>query len=273
MWDAEDLVQETLARTFNRLALTHYRIESPRSYLLRTATNLWLNSKRRTRAKELADEYEIAGRTPAPVEIEDATETLLRILSPQERVAVVLKDIFAFSLSEIALAISTSEGAVKHALFRGRDKLGKYQAQTGHKGGDATGSDPDAARPSRELVEALAVAFTARDIDAIAALLCEDTVASVVGFVHEERLEKIRAGSLPHTLPGVLRAEVVQYEGEPIVAVIGDEEGKEVTWLFLRIEEREQKCSRLSYYFFTPEVIKEIGQSLGREVSTHGHFH
>ena len=44
-------------------------------------------------------------------------------LSPQERAAVVLKDVFDLSLEEIAEALGSTVGGVKAALHRGRGKL------------------------------------------------------------------------------------------------------------------------------------------------------
>jgi hypothetical protein len=45
------------------------------------------------------------------------------LISPQERAAAVLKDAFGLSLEEIAEALSTTTGAIKAALHRGRAKL------------------------------------------------------------------------------------------------------------------------------------------------------
>src|SRR5205823_3376595 len=47
LWDAEDLVQDTLLRAFGTLGSIFTRIENPRAYLLRTATNLWIDTVRR----------------------------------------------------------------------------------------------------------------------------------------------------------------------------------------------------------------------------------
>src|SRR5690242_259645 len=46
-WDAEDLVQDTLLRGFAKLGSTHHRIDNPRGYLVRTATNLWIDAERK----------------------------------------------------------------------------------------------------------------------------------------------------------------------------------------------------------------------------------
>jgi len=47
----------------------------------------------------------------------------LQRLSPQERAAVVLKEVFDMTLEEIADLLATTTGAVKAALHRGRDRL------------------------------------------------------------------------------------------------------------------------------------------------------
>src|SRR5215475_15648078 len=58
LWDAEDLVQDTLLRAFGTLGSIHHQIRNPRAYLLRTATNLWIDTVRRrgTEATVLARE-------------------------------------------------------------------------------------------------------------------------------------------------------------------------------------------------------------------------
>ena len=56
LWDAEDLVQETLLRAFGTLGSLHQRVENPRAYLFRAATNVWIDTLRRrgTEADALA---------------------------------------------------------------------------------------------------------------------------------------------------------------------------------------------------------------------------
>src|SRR5262249_16750192 len=47
VWDAEDLVQDTLLRAFGQWGVTYPAIRNPRAYLLRTATNVWIDILRR----------------------------------------------------------------------------------------------------------------------------------------------------------------------------------------------------------------------------------
>jgi RNA polymerase sigma factor (sigma-70 family) len=158
VFEAEDLVQDTLLRAFATLGSVHHGIQNPRGYLLRTATNLWIDSLRR-RGSE-AEALAALDGAPDAAEagsVRDAGTRLLQRLSPQERAAVVLKDVFEMSLEEIAEVLRTSVGAVKAALHRGRGRLEEQE-------GGAASRRP---RPSLALVdrfvgEPLVLGFTTR---------------------------------------------------------------------------------------------------------------
>src|SRR5438105_2624053 len=47
VWDAEDLVQETLLHAYAKLGLTYFEVSDWRAYLFRSASNIWLNEQRR----------------------------------------------------------------------------------------------------------------------------------------------------------------------------------------------------------------------------------
>jgi RNA polymerase sigma-70 factor (ECF subfamily) len=47
VWDAEDLVQDTLLRGFAKLGEFSNPIDNPKAYLFRIATNLWVDRFRR----------------------------------------------------------------------------------------------------------------------------------------------------------------------------------------------------------------------------------
>src|SRR5688572_15137116 len=115
-WDAEDLVAETLMRGFVTLGTLFAELPNPRAWLFRVASNLWIDRVRRGRF-ELG--LEAAPKTATAVSDADACETrdaaaqLMTRLSPNERVAVLLKDTFEFSLEEVAEVLSTTTGTVK----------------------------------------------------------------------------------------------------------------------------------------------------------------
>jgi hypothetical protein len=83
----------------------------------------------------------------------------------------VLKDVFDFSAEEIAVMLSTTVGAIKSALHRGRASL----EQT-HK------ESPASLRlPSKELIDRVVAAFNARDVDGMMAPLLENVTLEVPG--------------------------------------------------------------------------------------------
>ena len=121
-WDADDLVQEALMRGFSILGLGQDEITDPRAYLLRTASNAWIDWQRR-KATEAAAVTQMAATSPSHAaghdegaSVRDAGSVLMQTLAPQERAAVVLKDVFDVSLEESARILGTSIGAIKAAL-------------------------------------------------------------------------------------------------------------------------------------------------------------
>src|SRR5690606_9526225 len=122
-WDAEDLVQETLIRAFVVWGTRHDAPEHPKAWVFKVASNRRMSICEKRREVPTA---ELLGATSMPVDpkaTREAAATLVGGLAPQERAALVLKEVFEFSLDEIAALLSTSLGAVKSALHRARGKL------------------------------------------------------------------------------------------------------------------------------------------------------
>src|SRR5262245_41007822 len=135
LWDAEDLVQETLLRGFAQLSQILYAIKSPRAYILRIATNLWIDRLRSGAVEQAAlaavrAEQAVTGAANASPsqgpEVRDAAATLMERLAPQERAAVLLSEVFDLRLEETASILGTTVGAVKSALHRGRERLAPH---------------------------------------------------------------------------------------------------------------------------------------------------
>jgi RNA polymerase sigma-70 factor, ECF subfamily len=271
VWDAEDLLQEALTRAFARAANSHQRVERVLPWLVRIATNAYLDGWRRPAPvpAQLPDSPSPTGADP--LEVRDALGAVATLLSPQERAAIVLKDVFDFPLAEIAAMLATSVGAVKAALHRGRDRL----------------SAPDPARqealdrrpaPDRAVLDAMSEAFTAYDIERLTALLIADATSEVVGMVYEVGAQTIRHGSLHHTLVVEdsvrYRAEVEQLDGEPLLLLWEtptDGSAPEAVSDVLRVETAEGKVTRLRWYYFCPETITEVAQRLGVAARPHGY--
>src|SRR5688572_15310835 len=108
-WDAEDLAQDALTRAFVTLGTLFQEPPNPRGWIFRVASNLWIDRMRRARhERELTRSLQHEEIDADPRAPREAAGTLLVRLSPQERAAVVLKDVFDFSIEEIADMLSTS---------------------------------------------------------------------------------------------------------------------------------------------------------------------
>lgn len=279
-WDAEDLVQDTLARAFVTLGCAGDRIENPKAWLVRVATNLWLNQVKRAREVATAEPRGTpAGPSePEPRETREASGTLIGRLAPQERAAVVLKDVFDLTLEEIAETLSTTVGGIKAALHRGRGKLTDPELEMG-------------AATTPAVLNAFADAFNRRDLEGLTALLLDTAVAEFPGLHVVYGAEATKNGPLrgvlygdpssdrgfiaPKYRSGILstppRVELRTHRGEPILlAWFGHEDGEAVRALS-RFEVDGDKVTRFKTYIHQPEVIAEICTEMGVPFRTNGY--
>ena len=274
-WDAEDLAQDALARAFVTLGQMGHPPASPRAWLFRVASNLWIDRTRRRRREEPLDDELAATPTPTdPLAARQAAGTLLGQLSPQERAAVVLKDVFELSLDEVAEALSTTTGAVKAALHRARGKLVE--------------AGPEAAPPPAPAVlDAFCAAFNAGDLDRLTALLLDTAAVEVVGATTQYGPEAARrtvlhgmllgsrrmatadvnggmeARFMHGVLPDAPRVEARAHRGEWFLLHWYAHRDGEAVRAITRLEPDGDRVARLQNYFFTPDVIADLCGELG----------
>jgi RNA polymerase sigma-70 factor, ECF subfamily len=278
-WDAEDLAQDTLARAFVTLGRMTEGPPNPRAWLFRVASNLWIDQSRRRR--ELPG-LAIAGGAdlPEPRAAREAAGTLLVRLSPQERAAVVLKDVFELSLDEVAEVLGTTAGAVKAALSGGRGKL----------------ADPDpAARPQADpppaVLDAFCQAFNARDLGRLTALLLDTSTVEVVGATTEYgRKGRILGGMLfgskwladptwkgidPGLRTGVLpdppRGELRSHRGELLLLSFYAHTDGEAVRGITRLETEGEHVVHLRNYFYTPDLLADVCGELSIPCRSNGY--
>ena len=273
LWDAEDLVQDTLLRTFATLGSIHHEIENPRAYLLRVASNLWIDGARRSEseARALAPlRDDLQSETPSSAgALRDAGRVLLERLAPRERAALLLREAFELSADEIAAILNTSAGAVKAALHRGRERL---------RDEEHAARSP---RASRELVDAFVAAYNAADLEALLALMQDGGQVENVGCGLEFGRESFRTrqswfhaalrghaewpAELQYQSPRMQLAEVA---GEPVALGFVTRRGREALEQVMRLDEETGRIARLRGYAFCPETMREIGAELSLPVRT-----
>ena len=261
VWDAEDLVQETLLKGFAMIGRGDLHgpgspVADTRAYMFRTATNLWIDAQRR-RAREraiLAEPY-ATPEQPAAEAVRAAGEHLLASAAPRERAAVILKDVFEFSLEEIADQLRTTVGGVKSALHRGRAAL--------HS---APENAPAPTGPSRALVDRFIDAFHSHDVAAITASLTEACSIEVPGVGGGRgRRGGWAEASVGHA--GV-RLEPRVYRGETVILAFNAQGG---LYDVMRLEEADGLVSRVVNYCFCPDTLRLIGGELGLPLSLLGY--
>ncbi len=124
---ARDLTQETFLRAWRHFERVR-GYERPQSWLLRVATNLAISARRSQRpqlsADTLSDADAPARSDPTHAFAErDLVERALLTLPPNQRAALTLREVYAFSCAEIGAALGLSRDAVKMALYRGRESF------------------------------------------------------------------------------------------------------------------------------------------------------
>jgi len=268
-WEADDLVQETLLRSFVTIGQLHQPIRDPRAWMFRVASNLWLNRVRDAR-EQPGDLPERAVDAVDPRETREAAGALIGRLAPQERAAVVLKDVFELSLEETAEALSTTVGAIKAALHRGRGKL----------------TDPEPPRdaaPVPPVLDEFCAAFNARDLDRLTALLLDGVAMEFPGLAVEYGVETARKGSLagilfgdpcgerafiaPEHRAGLLskppRLELRVHRGEPLLLGWFAHQDGEAVRSIARATVEGDRVAVLRTYVHSPDVLAEICKELG----------
>jgi RNA polymerase sigma-70 factor (ECF subfamily) len=275
VWDAEDLLQDTLLRGFATLACVHSKVDNPRGYLVRIATHLWIDWKRRSdverdHAAVAAIAKEPSSPPPRPwgVEARHAAARLIERLPHQERAALVLKDVFEMSLRDIAATLGTTLGAVKAALHRGRGRLRSPE------------SAPVArALPSPALVDRFVELLAAGDLKGLLALMLDNGTVEMPGsLVENGRRQFERTGSwfwqsvhVHPELPAALRpqkwsSERGTFEGEPVMLSFSLQDGRKRLMAVTRFEQHGGRLARVRAYCYSPETVREVGDALGLEV-------
>ncbi len=134
--EAEDATQETFLRAYNHLE-SYDRERSFKTWLLSIASNHCIDRIRKRRMALVSldaplpsgNALEIASSDPLPEDVllrrerSAMIQRMLDELAPDYRAAVVLRYWYDYSYSEIAVALNTTESAIKSRLFRARQML------------------------------------------------------------------------------------------------------------------------------------------------------
>lgn len=190
--EAEDAVQETYARWYAMSRLQREAVESPGAWLTTVASRICLDLLRSARARReryvgewlpepLPDRTEwitgaSGGTTVDPADrvtldesINMAFLVVLESMTPAERVAFVLHDVFRYSFAEVAEIVGRTPAACRQLASSARRRMRASQAPV-----TPTARQADMVRNFKE-------AWEAKDIDALIGLLDPDVTVIADG--------------------------------------------------------------------------------------------
>ena len=134
--DAADVMQEIYLRVWR--GLRNFRGDAAfDTWIYRVAANTAMTHlKKRSRAPEPVDPADLEPLERAAPEPEtspdsEAVEEALKKLPEAMRTVLVMKDMYGFTLEEIAKQVGATEGAVKVRLFRARRRIAELMYGNG----------------------------------------------------------------------------------------------------------------------------------------------
>ncbi|MCH6163873.1 RNA polymerase sigma factor SigJ [Streptomyces marispadix] len=190
--DAEDVVQETYVRWYALSREQQKAIESPARWLMKVASRLCLDHLGSARVRRenyvgewipepLPDRAEwTTGRSPGNtgdpadrVTLDESVNmaflVVLESMTPAERVAFVLHDVFHYSFAEVAEIVGRTPHACRQLAFSGRRRIRASRAR----------ATPTTQRT--DTVREFKLAWEAKDIDALIALLDPEALTTADG--------------------------------------------------------------------------------------------
>ena len=242
--DADDIVQETFVRALTRPPADRDRPWRP--WLVRVAVNLGRDLLRRRRRR---GGYQ-GQWLPSPIEAEppshepadqagdpsaryDMLESVtfafllaLEALTPMQRAALLLRDVFDYSAGETARALGISEANARATHLRARRALAGYEARR-------RPLTAERQRLEREALQKFLACVTAGDVAGVEAMLARDAraVSDSAGEFHSNRVPVLGRVKVAALLVGVVkglgrlrRAEVRLLNGQ--AALIAEREPK-----------------------------------------------
>ena len=254
--DGEDVVQDALFQAYRKLdTFEDGRALEP--WLFRIAHNQCIDFLRRRRVRQGAEAEAILPDSVVPVEVigpgvTRAIEHLVLALPPKERACVLLKDVFDYSLEEIADLVDSTVGGVKAALNRGRSKLAKLPpAQTRSL---RQVKDDEAKR----LLDLYVERFNRRDWDGVRELIVADARVRVADRF-AGRLSASPYFGRYDRLAVPWRVAVGQVDGEQVVLALHRGLHGWTPEAIVRVERSDGQIARIVDYTHCPWVLSAAG--------------
>ena len=248
--DGEDVVQEALFEAYRKL--DKFDDSRPlKPWLFRIAHNRCIDFLRKRGVRVEAERAAlipdvVEAKEPALLGLGQALEHLVTSLPPKERACVLLKDVFDYSLEEIAELVDSTVGGVKAALSRARTKLAASPAPAK----SSRKADPELTRVMQLYVDR----FNRRDWDGVRELISADarlTVADAFAgkLMDAPYFSNYEKWSMPWKLA------VGEVDGEPVVVILQRGADTWSAYSMVRLSVTGHSIDRIVDYSHCPWVI------------------
>ncbi len=265
--DGEDVVQDALFQAYRKLdTFDDDRPLTP--WLFRIAHNRCIDFLRR---REVRQEAEAAAMEPDSVVPADpvgpildrAVEHVVLALPPKERACVLLKDVFDYSLEEVAELVDSTVGGVKAALNRGRSKLAALPP--------ASTPPPRAANPEMSrLLHLYVERFNQRDWDGLRKLITADARLRVADRFAGPLIDAPYFGRYERmTTPW--RMAVGEADGQPAVIRLRQDNGGWMPYSIIRVDTTGDRITRVVDYAHCPWVLPALTSVVVERAQRAGH--
>lgn len=246
--DGEDVVQDALFQAYRKLeTFDDSRPLTP--WLFRIAHNCCVDFLRRRGVREEAEMAVVEPDSVAPAEplgadVGHAVEHLVLRLPPKERACVLLKDVFDYSLEEIAELVDSTVGGVKGTLSRGRSKLAPVEPTP----------SPAANTELSHLLQLYVERFNLRDWTGLRELISADARLLVAGrfsgrIVDSPYFSRYERFATPW------RMALGEVDGEPaIIGLHQEAAGWTPKWI-VRVDAADHRIVRVVDYTHCPWVF------------------
>jgi RNA polymerase sigma-70 factor (TIGR02957 family) len=263
--EAEDVVQEAFLRMHQTLQRDE-PITSPRAYIATLVTRLSIDQLRsaRVRRERYVGEWlpEPVVTDPSPAEYAETADSLslaflvlLESLSPQQRAAFLLREVFEYPYAEVAEIIGTDVDSTRHLVARARNHLQerrpRYYASR---------------RQREELAERFFAAAGQGDLRALEALLAQDVALHGDGggkvpalgrpINGRERVARALLAGLSTLERYGLRLQVTEVNGQP-GAMIFDAQDRLVAVMGLGIADGQIQTI---HSIANPDKLQHLGR-------------
>jgi RNA polymerase sigma-70 factor (ECF subfamily) len=253
--DAEDVVQDTLAKAYYALPTTS--VANMRAWLFRIAHNKAIDHLRRANHQpiEQLDEYPLVAEPDVPLEEQELVAVALSVflkLAPKQRSCVILKDVMGYSLAEISELLDATVPEIKAALHRGRARL-RELSKSVEMEAPALLLD----KQERQLLARYVDRFNARDFDAVRAMLADEVRLDLINRTKRRGVAEV--GEYFHRYAQVddWRLALGAVDNRPAILAYDPREAASQPVYFMLLAWDDGQVCLIRDYRYAPYVIQD----------------